>query len=205
MVDRARTRLNEWAALALTLAGLGLMFVLTHQVDNLWYRLALFYVFMLPAALLGVRLEWRKLLVFRAAHLLWGVIGASALYGIGWVGSLVLRPIFADDIERMYAVLADAPACQVWPLLVWIITCEEIVWRQAATQPFVARFGGWAAMIGAAAFALVHMPWAPPVLVLASFVFGGAWSWMAVRTRSFWAPFIAHIGWDILVMFVARY
>jgi membrane protease YdiL (CAAX protease family) len=93
----------------------------------------------------------------------------------------------------------------MWPLLLWVITGEEIVWRQAVTQPLVQRLKGWAALAGGVAFMVVHLPWAPPVVWLAALVFGTAWSWMAVRWRSFWPPFIAHVAWDVLVMVVARY
>lgn len=199
---------DEIAALGLTLGGLGLMFVLTENVGNLWYRLSWFYVAMIPAALLLVRLEWKKLFKFEQKHALWGVAAAAILYAAGWVGGLLLREIWpgaADEIERMYAVLADLPGWQVWPLLLFIIAGEELVWRQAATQPFVQRMKDGAAVVGGVLFMLVHKPWAPPTLCLASLFFGAAWSWMAVRTKSYWPPFIAHIGWDVLVMFVARY
>jgi membrane protease YdiL (CAAX protease family) len=190
---------HETAALLLTAVGLALMFLLTRQVESLWHRLALFYVFMLPLALVFVRLEWRALFRFRARHVWIGLVAAALLYAVGWIGAALLRqvPAFAAEIERMYAML-DAPGWQV-ALLLWIIAGEEIVWRQAATQPFVKRLGYGAVVIGALAFMLVHVPWAPPVLWIAALVFGGAWSWMAVRWKSFWPPFVAHVVWDVLI------
>lgn len=194
-------RRNETAAIILALIGLGLMFVLTRQVESLWYRLALFYVFMVPLAFALVRLPWRALFRFRVRHLVYGLAAAVFLWLLGWVGALVLRQVgaFDADIERMYSLLADAPGWWVAPLLLWIILGEEIVWRQAATQPFVKRLGYGAVVIGAVVFMLVHVPWAPPVLWLAALVFGGAWSWMAVRWQSFWPPFVAHLVWDVLI------
>jgi membrane protease YdiL (CAAX protease family) len=52
---------------------------------------------------------------------------------------------------------------------------------------------------------LVHIPWGPPLLLLAALFFGGCWSLIAYKTRSFWAPFVAHISWDLLVMFALPY
>jgi membrane protease YdiL (CAAX protease family) len=199
---------NEIAAVILSLCGLVLMYLLSREVGNLWHRLSLFYVFMLPAAFLAVRLEWKKLFRFQGKHLLYGLVSAAVLYFVGLLGVVVLReirPRFAAEVEGMYIMLANVPGWQLWPLFAWVIFAEEVVWRQAATQPFVQRLKDGAAIVGALAFLLVHLPWAPPALCIAAFVFGGAWSWMAVRTKSFWPAFISHVAWDILVMFVARY
>jgi membrane protease YdiL (CAAX protease family) len=201
-------RRNEVAAVALTVGGLALMWLLTREVGNLWYRLAAFYLMMIPASLLAVKLEWKALFKFQGKHALYGLAAAALLYGVGWLGVWMLGEVWpesAAQLEDMYGLLADSPGWQLWPLLVFIIAGEEIVWRQAATQPFVAKFKDGAALIGAAAFTVIHIPWAPPVLWLATFVFGACWSWMAVRTKSFWAPFIAHVCWDLLIMFVAKY
>lgn len=199
---------NEVAAVALTLGGLLLMYLLSREVDNLWHLLSIFYLVMVPASLLLVRVEWKRLFRFEGKHAIYGAVGAGVLYFAGWIGVIVIRevlPGLADDIESMYGVLSSVPGWQMWPLLLWVITGEEIVWRQAVTQPFAQRLKGWAALAGGVAFMVVHTPWAPPVVWVAALVFGTAWSWMAVRWKSFWPPFIAHVAWDVLVMVVARY
>jgi membrane protease YdiL (CAAX protease family) len=88
---------------------------------------------------------------------------------------------------------------------VWIIVGEEIVWRLAVTLSFTDKWKAWGALAGGVAFALVHLPWGPPLLIIAAFVFGSCWGYIAYKTRSFWAAFVAHILWDVLVMFVAKY
>jgi membrane protease YdiL (CAAX protease family) len=201
-------RRNMAAAVVLAFGGLALMWLLTREVGNLWYRLSIFYLLMIPVSLVAVKLEWKALLKFQSKHALYGIAAAALLYGVGWLGVFILREIWpdaGDQLARMYDMLADLPSWQIVPLLLFVIVGEEVVWRQAATQPFVAKFKDGAALIGAAAFTLIHIPWAPPVLWLATFAFGAAWSWMAMRTKSFWAPFIAHICWDVLIMFVAKY
>lgn len=199
---------NLYAAVGLALGGLVLMFVLTETVGNLWHRLALFYVLMIPAALLGVKLEWKKLFRFNWKHAGVGVVAAVALWALGWVGSLVLHelwPDFAGEVDAAYAMLADVPAWQAWPLLVWIIAGEEIVWRLGATLPCTDKWKAWGVACGAGAFALVHIPWGGALLLIAALVFGAGWSALAWKSKSFWAPFVAHLGWDVLVLFVATY
>lgn len=199
---------NGKFALGLTLGGLGLMWLLTLALENVWYRMAAFYLFAIPAALLGVKLDWKAIFRFRWQHALLGLVAAGALYGLGWVGVLLLRarlPDLADEIGSTYGLLDSAPGLWVWPLLVFVIIGEEIVWRLAVTLAFTDRFKGWGIAIGAAAFALVHLPWGPPLLLLAALFYGACWSAIAFKTRSFWPAFLAHILWDVLIMFVLRY
>lgn len=201
-------RNNLPAALGLTFGGLGLMWALTEAVGNVWHRMAVFYLIAVPVALLGVKLEWRATFKPSARWIGLGLIAAGVLYGAGWVGSLVLAQIWPDMAEQVagsYSLLDSAPGWQVWPLLVWIIVGEEIVWRLAVTLSFIERFKASGVLLGGVAFALVHLPWGSPLLLVAAVVFGSAWGFIAYKTRSFWASFVAHLGWDILIMFVARY
>lgn len=203
-----KSKRNLYGAAGLALGGLVLMYLLTESVGNLWHRLALFYVVMVPAALIGVKLEWKSLFRFKRRHVVVGLIAAGLLWLIGWVGSLVLQefwPDFADEVDASYAMLSNVPGWQVWPLLVWIIAGEEIVWRLGVTLPCAHQWKRWGVLMGGAAFALVHLPWGGGLLLLAALVFGTAWSALAWRSKSFWVPFIAHVGWDVLVLFVAQY
>lgn len=203
----ARSR-NSAVAIALTVGGLGLMWALTEAAGNVWHRMAVFYLIAVPAALLGVKLEWKSIFKPNARWTGLGLVAAGLLYGAGWVGSLLLREVWPDMGEQVagsYGLLDSAPGWQVWPLLVWIIVGEEIVWRLAVTLSFTERWRAWGVLLGGLAFALVHLPWGPPLLIVAAVVFGSAWGLIAYKTRSFWAAFVAHLGWDVLVMFVARY
>ena len=199
---------NLPVALALTFGGLGLMWALTEAVGNVWHRMAAFYLIAVPVALLAVKLPWKPIFKPSARLIGLGLVAAIALYAVGWLGSLILHEVWpgmADQVAGSYALLDSASGWQVWPLLVWIIIGEEIVWRLAVTLSFTERWRGWGVLFGGLAFALVHLPWGPPLLLIAAVVFGSAWGWIAYKTRSFWAAFVAHIGWDVLVMFIWKY
>lgn len=202
------TNHNLAGATALTFGGLGLMWVLTLALDNVWYRMAAFYVFTIPAALLAVRLDWKAIFRFRWQHPLIGLVASGALYGFGWVGVRLIHAVLPDlagEIGTTYGLLDAAPGLWVWPLLVFVIVGEEIVWRLAVTLAFTDRLKAWGIAAGALAFALVHLPWGPPLLLIAALFYGACWSAIAFWTRSFWPAFFAHIVWDVLIMFVLRY
>jgi len=199
---------NLPVALGLSFGGLGLMWAFTEAVGNVWHCMAAFYLMAAPVALLGVKLEWRSIFKPSARWMGLGLVCAGLLYGAGWLGSLLLArvwPGMAEQVAGSYAMLDTAPGLWVWPLLVWIIIGEEIVWRLAVTLSFTDRWKLAGVPLGGMAFALVHLPWGPPLLLVAAVVFGSAWGLIAYKTRSFWASFVAHLGWDVLVMFVFRY
>ena len=125
-------RRNILAATALTLGGLALMWVLTLALDNVWYRMAAFYVFAIPAALLGTKLDWKAIFRFRWQHALIGLVAAGALYGLGWVGVRLIHTVLPDlagEIGSTYGMLDDAPRFWVWPLLVFVIV--TVPWATA--------------------------------------------------------------------------
>jgi membrane protease YdiL (CAAX protease family) len=197
---------NFAVALGLSLGGLGLMWALTFAVENVWYRMAVFYLIAVPVALLGVKLEWKALFKPTLKWFEYGLIGGALLYCAGWVGGwLITQAGYSNEISGAYSLLAALPAWQVWPLLIWIILGEEIVWRNAVTLSFTDKWRSGGVFAGGAAFTLVHLPWGPPLLIVAALVFGTCWSWMVYKTRSFWPAFVAHVFWDVLVMFVAKY
>lgn len=202
------SRNNLLAAAGLTLGGLALMWLLTEHVGNLWHRLAWFYLAMIPFALLAVRLDWKARLRFSPVQLAIGLGAACVLWLVGWIGNLLLRaftPDLLDELGDFYQLIETLPRWQLWLLLVWIIAGEEIVFRQAVTIPLCEKWKWPGVLLAAGCFMLVHIPWAPPVLWLASLFFGAVWSAMAWKLRSFWAPFVAHLSWDVLVFLVARY
>lgn len=201
-------------AVLLTLLGVGVQYALpAARVENLWHRMALAYVVLIPLTLVlcrpspstSLRAGWMGLFAWRGKHvggpstLLRAAAVATALmlaltfavvYGIrAW------SPQLSAEIDRMMAWKALVPPEQMWPLLVWIIVGEEIVWRGGVTVGF-AKFGLWpAVLLGAVAFMLFHLAFGPPLLLA-----GGVWSWLVLRFKSLWPPLVSHLLWDVTVM-----
>ena len=59
-----------------------------------------------------------------------------------------------------------------------------------------------AVLASALCFTLAHLTTGPPVLALAAALAGGAWTMLAIRSRSLFAPFIAHLGWDVTMLWL---
>lgn len=191
----------------LAVVALALSFILTHFVGDLFQRLAVLYAILVPLALLVIPMDWRKLMRFDPRKAVIGLGAGLALYVIGWVGFWLMRQIAPDLAAQagvFYGWLTDVSLLTT-VLLFWIIVGEDMFWRFSVTLPMAERWNSWAALAGGAAFASIHLPWGPPLLLIAALVFGTAWSWLAIRTRNFWCVLISHLVWDGLVMEVLPY
>ena len=79
---------------------------------------------------------------------------------------------------------------------------EEIFWRGAVALPLAGRFGpGTGIILGGALFAAAHIVAGPPLLWIAAFVAGLFWARMAVRSDELVSPLVAHLLFDLSVVF----
>lgn len=201
-------RRNVSAAVVIALAAPLLMYGLMVLIGDIFVRMAVFYAIAVPVALLAVRLDWRKLLRFDGRMALIGALLGVALWAIGWVGFALIRlvaPDFAGQASRFYGWLDTGGGAVMWLLIFWVIVAEEIVWRMAVTLPLAGKWKAMGVAAAAVGFAAVHLPWGPPLLLLAALVFGACWSLIAWKTRSFWCVLASHLVWDVLVMKLLPY
>ena len=72
----------------------------------------------------------------------------------------------------------------------------------AAALP-VSPARAWTAVaLSALAFTVAHLSTGPPLLWLAAAVAGGAWTWLALRSRSLFASFVSHLLWDAAMIWL---
>ena len=79
------------------------------------------------------------------------------------------------------------------------------MWRGALGVGLASRerLGPWLAVAASAGlFTLAHLTSGPPVLALAAALAGAAWTALAIRARSLFAPFVAHLLWDVTMLWV---
>src|SRR5262249_28918989 len=75
-------------------------------IPNVWYRMAVYYLALIPAAVVGLPLGWRELLAPRVKHLATGVAAAVVLYVLAWGVFLALAawlPALASEAAVVYA------------------------------------------------------------------------------------------------------
>jgi uncharacterized protein YbjT (DUF2867 family)/membrane protease YdiL (CAAX protease family) len=195
------------AALALFgLLAVAALFAGPWLIAAIWLRMAVLNLALLGLALVGLRLDWRALLRPSVASTAAGV-GAGLVM---WAGALVFTAGLAAALPDLWAGAAElygwATALSLGlslAALTVIVAGEEIVWRGALGLGLAARVGPWSAvLISASLFTLAHTSIGSPLLLVAAFVAGGMWTALAIRARSLWACVLAHLLWDIALLWL---
>ncbi len=193
-------------SLGFGLVALILMLAGPWLIDLIWLRMAAIDLVLLLAALALLPLRWTAL---------WRPTAARTLAGAGaglvmWAGAFavagllsIVAPTLWSGADELYA-WADALAlAPMLALLVLIVAGEEIIWRGALGLGLAARIGAWPAVLSSAAlFCLAHASIGSPLLLLAATLAGGLWTALAIRTRSLWPPFVAHLVWDVTLLWL---
>ena len=173
---------------------------------TIWLRMAGLELVLTLLALALLGLDWRTLWKPTLPALAWGV-GAGLVM---WAGAFVvaaalgsIAPELWTGAMGLYDWTTELPLAGALPLLVVIVAGEEFVWRGALGVGLGARLNPWLAVLASALlFTLAHLTTGPPILAIAALLGGGAWTFVAIRSRSLLASFIAHIGWDIAMLWL---
>jgi uncharacterized protein YbjT (DUF2867 family)/membrane protease YdiL (CAAX protease family) len=112
-------------------------------------------------------------------------------------------PGWTSMAGALYAWKGPHSTSFLLPTLALIVLSEELLWRGVVTR-FVAERGGRVAGIlgGALLFGAAHLAAGNPLLVAAAFAAGAFWSWLAEACDDLTVPFVAHLVWDALLLFV---
>lgn len=197
---------------ALSLAGwLGCFFIL--RATGSWVAFALLGVFL---ALLGRRWRVVKAGLLRPST---RVMGWGALSGVlmvvathlAYAALVELAPAVAAATRELFGLLhiAGFSPAQRATLIAVIASSEEILFRgplPSATATWSGAEGPRAAFAHTAlltlAYALTTAPLGSPLLMLCALVCGALWAALRVATDSLIVPILAHVIWDIGVLFI---
>ncbi|MBQ7443863.1 MAG: CPBP family intramembrane metalloprotease [Bacteroidaceae bacterium] len=139
---------------------------------------------------------------FAAGSLLLGVAIAAALWVVFWVGDKVSQWMFAfarGQVDLIYGMKGTMRPAELALLLLFIIgPAEEIFWRGYVQRTLARRYSPAVAFVATTAvYALVHLPSANFMLIMAALVCGVAWGglyWLMPRRLG--AIIVSHALWD---------
>lgn len=173
-------------------------------IDAIWLRMGAIGLILLLAALASLRLRWvdlwRPTVESTLAGLIAGTIMWAGAFGVAALLSS-LAPTLWSGAGELYGWADALDRGPALALLGLIVAGEAIVWRGALGIGLAARIGAWpAVLLSAGLFTLAHASIGSPLLLVAAALAGGAWTWLAIRFRSLWAPFVAHMLWDVSLL-----
>jgi len=194
-------------AAAVVAAGIALSFGFVPLLPNVWFRMAAVGASLCALSFALVPLPWRVLLTPSRRTLAVGTAATALLYVTGGAIFFALSRLGAGpQIDALYAWRDLVPRTLVWPLLMFIVLTEELVWRNAVTLPLAERFGPWTgAALGALAFTVAHVAMGVPLLLLAALGAGFFWGLLVVHTRSAVPALLSHLVWDAAVLLLWPY
>jgi membrane protease YdiL (CAAX protease family) len=206
---KLHARLPPVAPTALALVVLHTLFALT--IANPWWRVAALDALIVVVGLALLRWPVREL--FRDAKPALALLAGTALAALMWVGGAAvesglrsLAPALAGGVTQVLAWQQLAPLAITLPLIAATVLCEELAFRGALAIPLAHRVGPLRAWIlSTLVYAAAHLFVGPPVLALAALAAGTLWTWLAINRGNLLAAFVCHLGWDLLVFWLAPY
>lgn len=138
------------------------------------------------------------------ASLLLGVgVGVAMSFATWWLYPLSIRlvPGVEGEVQMLYGLLRQPPGpVRALPLLLFVLTAEELVWRGLAINVFGGALGPWrAVLVSALLYILPQIAFRSPLLIVVALLCGIVWGALRVRTKGLVAPLAAHAVWDVLV------
>lgn len=144
-----------------------------------------------------------------AKSILIGLTSAVALYGIFWVGKVVLSAVFSFVPGQIAEIYGKGEGTPLWiiSLLLLFLTGpgEEIYWRGYLQRNLMLRFGNWQGWILASVvYAVVHICSLNFMLIGAAGVAGAFWGALYWRLENLAPVVISHSIWSAVIFTLFR-
>jgi membrane protease YdiL (CAAX protease family) len=174
------------------------------DVGNFWLKISLSASLLAGIALL---ISWRRLLPhlrIQRRHIIIGTISAVYLYGIFWLGNLILTTLFASaksSIQSVYASKGSIPAWGIVMLLLFVTSpAEEVFWRGFVQRVLMQKISPvWGFAIAVLCYAGVHVCTRNIPLVLAALTAGIFWGLLYEWQQSLVPVIVCHALWSVIV------
>ncbi len=136
-----------------------------------------------------------------------GVVSGLLLYVLFYVGYQFTKSfaVISQGATSVYDFRSGVPVAAIALLLLFpIAPSEEIYWRGLIQRRFMERFGGNNGLaLGAAAYALVHLPTLNPPLILTALIGGLVWGWIYKSSKQLAPAILSHIIFDVMIFVIA--
>jgi hypothetical protein len=173
---------------------------------NFWIKIACCSA---ALAALSVLVFWKTgrsrsgYFTFRWRYCVIGVTSASLLYGVFWLGNLVLTSFFSGaeaKISEVYASRGDLPIAVIALLLLFVTSpAEELFWRGLIQRSFM-KGSKWAGfIITTLIYTGVHIWTLNIPLLLAAFTAGAVWGLIFLLEENLLPVIISHALWTVSI------
>ncbi len=174
------------------------------DAGNFWLKISLSASLLAGIALLLSSKALLPHLRPRIGQVLIGVIGAVCLYGIFWLGNVVLTTLFVSAKSSIGSVYASQGAIPSWGIA-FLLLCitspaEEIFWRGFVQRVLMQQLPPvWGFVATALCYAGVHICTLNIPLILAALTAGIFWGLLYAWQKNLIPVIISHALWSVTV------
>lgn len=130
-------------------------------------------------------------------------VGIAMSFATWWLYplSVTVLPLIEGEVEMLYGLLRQPPGpVRAFPLLVFVVAAEELVWRGLAIDVFSNYLGRWpAVLVSALLYVLPQVAFRSPLLMIVALLCGLLWGFLRISCKGLAAPLTAHLIWNVLV------
>lgn len=175
-------------------------FVFVFPYGIFWVKMAIATPILAAISISQLIPRKEDFLSIRMRHIVIGVGSAALLYGVFYIGNIILALVLPGSHHMVATVYATGRALPHWAiaLLLLFVTspAEEIYWHRFVQRTLGDRFGRLPAFFATVSlYTLVHIVTLNPALVLAAFVAGLVWGYIYYREGSIVPTVISHALW----------
>ncbi len=136
-------------------------------------------------------------------YILIGIATAVILYGIFFVGNIVVRllPFGTDQVEAVYGTRSQASKWTIFTLLLFPIgPGEELFWRGFVQRTLSVKLGSWKGFLVATfLYIIIHVPSLNITLIGAAAIAGIVWGLLYKKVGHIGPGIISHAIWDAVI------
>ncbi len=176
----------------------------TKSYINFWYGMAFSGGLLSVLALIIDRKTLNEIYVFKANHIIIGLVSAAILYVVFYAGNYFSKLLFSfaeSQVGGIYSNKDQADYVIISLLLLfWIGPAEEIFWRGFVQHNLNKEYGVVKGLIfSSLVYALVHIWSFNFILIMAALICGFFWGYMFNRYKSVVPGIISHAVWDFVI------
>lgn len=176
----------------------------TKSYINFWYGMAFSGGLLSVLALIIDRKTLNEIYVFKANHIIIGLVSAAILYVVFYAGNYFSKLLFSfaeSQVGGIYSNKGQADYVIISLLLLfWIGPAEEIFWRGFVQRNLNKEYGNVEGLIfSSLVYALVHIWSFNFILIMAALICGFFWGYMFNRYKSVVPGIISHAVWDFVI------
>jgi uncharacterized protein len=204
MVIADSTRKSIALVLLLGVAA-GLWFwIFSIKEGNFWIKLTISASILASSAFILTRSETRALLKIRLVDVPIGLLSAAVLYGVFYLGNIVLTAVFPSaeaGINGVYEPRTALPSLEVGALLLCLTAvAEEVFWRGFVQRLFVDKMNAPIGIaVGVVFYSGVHAWTLNGPLIVAAGVAGAIWALQFHFARRLPSVILSHAIWSTCV------